>query len=144
MARLAIDGMKEVSEQLNRLDRGMRSAVKRIVMAGAKAEEKTMAQQTQTAGHVRTGAMMGSVGSGQYHETLGGGEINVYPQGADGKGTSNALKAYVINYGRGKKSKKMGDKFITGKRPMSEAETAVGEAMRGEAEIAFREMGLTE
>lgn len=37
--------------------------------------------------------------------------VSVYPQGEDGRGVSNALKAYVAHYGKGKKIKS-GDKFV--------------------------------
>lgn len=146
MARLEVNGLDGMLTKMQKLSggKGMRDAIKDIVMAGAKAEDRVMRSQTEAAKHVKTGAMVGGIAKGEYREWIGGGFITVYPQGEDGKGVSNVMKAFVINYGRGKKTKKMGDKFITGKSAIDEAENAVGEAMRGEAEIAFKKMGITD
>lgn len=150
MARLEIDGMDDMLANLRKLGSGIRPAVKRIVTAGADAETGVMSGQIQTAKHVMTGQMRDAVGLGNYKETLGGGEVAVYPKGEDSKGISNAKKAFVINYGlggnptrKGKKNK-TGDKFITGKRPEREASETVTAAMDAEAEKVFREMGITE
>lgn len=150
MARLEIDGMDDMLANLRKLGSGIRPAVKQIVTAGAKAETGVMSGQIEVAKHVVTGTMAGAVDLGRYKETLGGGEIDVYPQGEDSRGVSNAKKAFVINYGlggnptrRGKKNK-TGDKFITGKKHEREAEEAVTAAMEAEAEKAFQEMGITE
>ena len=57
---------------------------------------------------------MANVRPGIYHEDLNSGWVEVYPQGEDSRGVSNAKKAFVINYGYGKRrTKKTGDKFIT-------------------------------
>lgn len=143
MARMEIDGMDDITGQLTKLQgNGIRTAVKRIVMAGAEADAREMEKLTRQAGHIRTGSMVGNIRAGTYHESLDGGEVNVYPQGNDARGTSNAMKAFVINYGRGKrKSKKMGDKYITG--AFATTEKIVGTAMAEEAEKVFREMGVT-
>ena len=113
MARLDIAGFGSVEMELNRLlDR---SQVRRIVEAGAAAAAEDMISLTVKAGHVRTGQMLGSIGCGPYKESLGGGSMSVYPQGRDARGTPNAVKMYVTNFGRGgvRRKRKMGDKFIT-------------------------------
>lgn len=134
-----------VLDKLSRLEAGMRrEGIRRIVMAGADAEIAEMSERTQSAHHVRTGQMMQKIGSGSYHEEFGGGSINVYPQGTDSRGVSNAMKAFVINYGIGGnptrkgKANRTGDKFITGK--LRQAKEKVQKAMAEEAEAVFNEM----
>lgn len=118
-----------------------RETVRSIVEAGANAAAKRMQDNIRLRGHVRTGDMLEGTGPGPYREWLGGGAVDVYPQGNDRYGTRNATKAYVINYGRGgtrKKSSKMGDKFITGDE--KKAEEAVYQAMQAEADRLAEEM----
>lgn len=138
MARMEIDGFSQLNEQFEKmLNRGN---VRRIVEAGARKDAEEWRRNITAAGHVRTGSMLANVRPAQYHEFLGGGEMSVYPQGDDGKGVGNALKAFVINYGRKKKRRtaRMGDKFITGKLAQSEA--AVQAAMQAEGDRILDEI----
>lgn len=97
--------------KLDKLDREGR---KRMVMAAAEELTREMQKDIGTYHHVRTGSMQQSVRPGIYHEDLDMCWVEVYPQGEDGRGVSNAKKAFVINYGYGKRrTKKTGDKFIT-------------------------------
>ena len=83
--------------------------------------------------------MVESVKPGAYHETLEGGWMEVYPQGEDPRGVSNAKKAFVINYGYGgRKTKKTGDKFLTGQK--KRLEVAAAEAMQKENEEILKEI----
>ena len=82
-----------------------------------------------------TGSMLENTGAGEYVPFLGGGRRDVYSMGYDSRGTRNALKAYVLNYGRGKSLR--GDRFITGKK--KETEEAVQQAMAQEASAALKE-----
>lgn len=132
---MTVDGFDAIDAQLSKLGR---PAIRRIVEAGARADEDEWRANIRQAGHIRTGDMLGSVGAAEYHEFLGGGEMNVYPQGNDRKGGANAMKAYVINYGRGRRSGKMGDKFITGKLPQTEER--VHEAMQAESDRILMEI----
>lgn len=135
MARMTIDpgGLDQVEASF---DVNTRAAIRSIVEAGAKAAATTMQQAIKDANHVRTGSMRDSVRATEYRETLGGGQMSVYPQGTDSKGVSNTIKAYVINYGRGKRKRgsRMGDKFITSREQESKAEAAVAAAMQAEAD----------
>lgn len=142
MASAKVTGITDVELQLNKLcDRSM---IKKIVMAGADAAIVEYKRQIQQAHHVRTGEMLESVGPGKYKESLGGGEVSVYPQGYDHKGVANAVKAYVINYGRGKPDgkrkrshkRKMGDKFITKNQSKIEAVTLAAMAAEQDRLIA--------
>ncbi len=137
MARMTIDGFDAIEAQLGKLmDRGN---VRRIVEAGARKDVEEMRASITAAGHVRTGSMLRAVRPAQYHETLGGGSVSVYPQGDDGKGAGNALKAFVINYGRGgRRSRRMGDRFIT--RQMPQTEAVVQRAMQEESDRILDEI----
>lgn len=111
MAKLDYSGGEGFEANLDKLDREGR---KRIVMAGAKECTKDMQKAIGTYHHVRTGNMMANVRPGIYHEDIDEAWVEVYPQGEDSRGVNNAKKAFVINYGYGKRrTKKTGDKFIT-------------------------------
>lgn len=133
MAQMEIDydGFDRIEASLEGMGR---NGVRRIVEAGATAAADEMRRAITEAHHVRTGDMLSSVRAGEYHETLGGGYMAVYPQGEDRHGISNTVKAFVINYGRGrrKKGSRMGDRFITDKEDKTEA--IVLAAMQAEAE----------
>lgn len=132
MATVKVNGVELLERQLNRMGRPM---IRQIVEAGAKAAEKRMAENVRLRRHVRTGDMLESIGENEYREFLGGGSVDVYPQGDDRKGVRNATKAYVINYGRGgvkRNGGKMGDKFITGSE--KQTEEAVYQAMQAESD----------
>lgn len=141
MARVSVNGFELVEDQLSRMGRPM---IRRIVEAGAHAAETRMAENTKARRHVRTGDMLESIGENEYRETLGGGSVDVYPQGDDRKGVRNATKAYVINYGRGRKitkrktANRTGDKFITGDE--AKTEQAVVGAMQAESDRLIAEI----
>lgn len=136
MARIDVAGFDAVERQLSRtLTRDMK---RKVVEAGAAAAVRVMRERTRQAGHVRTGDMLESIAPSEYRDTLEGGEMVVYPQGTDRKGVANAMKAYVINYGRGKKTRRMGDKFITGN--MRQVEAAIEAAMDAETERLLSEI----
>ena len=138
MARLEFDGFDGLEAQLAEMDRNM---IKGIVMAGADACTKEMQNMIGAYRHVRTGSMQQHVAPAQYHESLNSGWVDVYPQGTDDRGVSNALKAFVINYGIGKNptrrsggkvTNKTGYKFITGNQ--KRMEQGVFTAMQAESD----------
>ena len=146
MARFNVNGAELLEQQIGRLDRQM---ILSIVEAGAKAAEKRMQENIRLRGHVRTGDMLDSVGDNGIREFLDGASTEVYPQGDDRNGSRNATKAYVINYGKGrrptgkrpKRSPKRnltGDKFITGDE--AKAEVIVYEAMQAESDRLIAEI----
>lgn len=141
MARMSVNGFELIEGQLNRMGRPM---IRQIVEAGAKAAERRMAENTEKHRHVRTGDMMAAIGDNGIREYMGGASTEVYPQGDDRNGVRNATKAYVINYGKGrkitkrKKANKTGDKFITGDE--SKAEEIVVQAMQAESDRLIAEI----
>ena len=129
--KLIVDGIEGLEGQLEQLM--SRENSRRIVEAGSAAAVRVLQEKTGEKGHIVTGEMQAAFAPGRYHEDIGQCWQDVYPQGNDSRGIDNAKKAYVINYGYGKrKTKKTGDKFITGSKKT--LEEAVGAAMRAEAE----------
>ena len=129
--KMSVSGIEGFEADLEKL--GGRDAARRIVQAGADAAVKKLQERTDAAHHVMTGEMLQAFAPGKYHEDIDVCWMDVYPQGYDSRGVDNAKKAFVINYGYGRRrTKKTGDKFITGRKP--ELEEAVGAAMAAEAE----------
>lgn len=127
MARMRVSGAElELKENLSR------DMIRRMVDAGGKVADDRMKAATRAHMHVRTGDMLEAIKPTPYREWFGGGATEVYPQGDDRKGVRNATKAYVINYGRGRRKRngKMGDKFITNDEKATEE--AVRQAMEAE------------
>ena len=135
--KLDVGDIEGLEAQLDRL--GGREGARRIVDAGCMAAIEQLKRKTAAKGHIVTGSMQESFAKGIYHETIDRCWQDVYPQGTDPRGVDNAKKAFIINYGRGnKRTKKTGDKFITGADKTME--DAVCEAMRAEAERIKNEM----
>ena len=121
-------GLDLCSEQLGKLGRPM---IRQIVEAGAATAGSRQQSRIMNL-HYKNGDMMASVQNGQYREDLDGGSIDVYPQGIDRRGVSNAMKAFVINYGRGgRHGPHSGDKFLTGD---TGAEGVIQAAMQAESD----------
>lgn len=136
MAKFSYSGTEEMEQRLAEMDRGM---IRGIVMAGAEACTKEMQNLIGAYHHVKTGSMQQNVRPGQYHEDMNSGWVDVYPQGSDARGVSNAKKAFVINYGYGKRrTKKTGDKFITGNQ--KRMEQGVFTAMQAESDRRIAEI----
>ena len=130
MAKLTYDEGTGFDANLDKLGR---EGIKAIVMAGAEGCAKEMQGGIRQSRHVRTGSMMQTVRPGNYHEDPEASWCEVYPQGSDARGVSNAKKAFVINYGYGKRrTDKTGDKFITGNKKKYEA--SVAKAMQDESD----------
>ena len=136
MAKFEYSGTEGIEAQLQAMDRDM---IKGIVMAGAEACVKEMQEMIGQYRHVKTGSMQKSVAPAKYHEDYGSGWVDVYPQGSDSRGVSNAMKAFVINYGYGgRRTKKTGDKYITGNK--KRMEQGVFTAMQAESDRRIAEI----
>lgn len=139
MASMRVNGFELLEGQFEKMGRPM---IKSIVSAGSSAAEKRMRERGENAGHGSpgksrraTGEMLAAIGRTEYREFLGGGAQDVYPLETDRKGVRNAMKAYVLNYGRGRRLK--GDKFITGD---DGAEGIVTQAMQAESDRLCEEL----
>ena len=143
MAKCEYSGAEEFVSKLDKLTR--RETIRRIVMAGAEACVEKTRDAIDHYRHVgETGSMKSNVRPGDYHEDLGSGYVYVYPQGEDPRGISNAVKAFVINYGRGGNptrrgtKNKTGDKFITGQK--ASMQEVVSAAMQAESDRIIQEV----
>ena len=135
MARFEYSAGEGFDGKLDRLDRG---AIREIVMAGAEKCSRDMQGVIGAYRHVRTGSMKENVRPGIYHEDLNSGWVEVYPQGVDGRGVSNAKKAFVIDRGYGaRRTKKTGDKFIT--KNKKQFQTDVTRAMQDRSDRLIAE-----
>lgn len=133
MARFDSEGIEQIDAALAKLGR---PAARRIVMAAANASIGVL--QNASERHVVSGAMQKSISTGIYRETLDGGSVEVYPQGTDGRGVRNYLKARLIEEGRhGQKS----DKFFTGPAVVSKLNSVTEKAMQDEADRILAEAG---
>lgn len=149
MARMTVDGIGDIVDGLANLETTMRrSGTRRIIQAGADVVIAEEGANIQAYNHVTPdgGDMLRSVGATEYRETFDGGSIEVYPQGRDRNGVSNALKAFVIDSGRGSNptrrgtQNKTGDHFITGN--FNKAKEKAKDAMAAEASTVLQESGL--
>lgn len=123
--------MGDMDERLGKL--GSRESLRRILEAGTKRCIDQLQARTRERHHIVTGSMMESISGSRVHEDLGSVWQYVYPQGPDRNGKDNAVKAFVINYGRGgRKTRKTGDKFLTGKK--NDLQSVVSSAMAAEAD----------
>ena len=136
MAKLKYKGFEILQNRIAQLSR---TTIRRLVEAGANALIESTQESIREHHHIgETKTMITSVKAGKYHETLGGGWMDVYPQGTDPRGVSQSKKAFVINYGYGgRKTKKTGDKFITGQR--RKRASAINLAMEKENEKIIKE-----
>ena len=134
MARFEYSAGEDFDGKLDRLGR---TAIKNIVMAGAEQCVKDLQSVIGTYRHIRSDSMKDNVRPGVYHEDLNSGWVEVYPQGTDSRGVSNATKAFVIDRGigrnptirsGGKQKNKTGDKFIT--KNQKQFQTDVARAMQ--------------
>lgn len=144
MAKMEYGGFEQVEGNLDKLGR---TTIKRCVMAGAEACVEETQKNIVRYRHVVNDDMKDNVAPGLYHEDLNSGWVDVYPQGYDRRGVSNAKKAFVINYGLGsnptrrsggKKENRTGDKFITGN--IQTMRTVVSKAMQTENDRIIQEV----
>lgn len=137
MARMVeYDGLERIDGMLTRLSR---ESIRKVVMAGAEACVEETRKNVEKYRHIVHHNMLDSVAPGKYHEDLNSAWIEVYPQGYDGRGISNAKKAFVINYGYGgRKTAKTGDKFITGQK--TTMQEVVSKAMQAESNRIIQQL----
>ena len=136
MAKFTYDAGEGFDANLDRLGR---DGVMAIVMAGAEECARSLQDQITAYHHVKTGSMKDNVKPGIYHEDLNSGWVEVYPQGNDSRGVSNAKKAFIIDRGYGsRRTKKTGDKFITKNQKQFQSE--VSRAMQAASDRLVAEL----
>ncbi len=121
MAKLNTVGIDSMLTDLAIRGEKADSAMKRMLIAAADATKQEWKNAAGMHGHVRTGAMIGSIGYKQPKKIQGGDgyETAVYPQGTDADGTRNAEKAYILHYGTSRIS---GDHWVDEAEENAEAQ----------------------
>lgn len=99
MAKFIID--PEYSKTvLDKLDSAKQREIRRkMVQNGAKVLIKEMQKDVQARHHVVHGWLKDSIAAGPVYEDVDGTSIEVYPQGNDPRGVSNAMKLQIITSG---------------------------------------------
>ena len=101
MARFDTSGLDELIHDMTRMGQNSGPVAEAMVAAGAAVIEDAWKESAEAHGLRNTGDMIGSIGSPDGTLNLGGVLArDVYPQGKDRKGTRNAEKAFVLNYGK--------------------------------------------
>lgn len=95
--RLDTEGIEGLAEWLLK-QADIKDGLTQMLDAGAKEVQKCWREEAEARGHRDTGAMIASIGYKGVNVTNTGGYVEVYPRGTD-KGTRNAEKAFILNYG---------------------------------------------
>lgn len=129
MARFEIEdaGFEKLLKTLNQAAGD--AAAERMLEAGAVPLQKSLQDTIEAEGHVQSGDLRDSIAP----DPVIGRSVEVGPHGYDGKGTANALKLHVIEYGRSRQPAQPLMKKATRK-----AEDKVKQAMQEAFEEAIK------
>ena len=100
MARFNTSGLDDLISQMQQLGQNEGPVADEMVTAAVEVIREEWRKSASDHGHHDTGAMIASIGLGP--GPIRAGNIvyrDVYPQGSDSKGTRNAEKAFILNYG---------------------------------------------
>lgn len=132
-----IDGFEEKFRQVAVSDR--REMMEKILNAGADVYIESWKGSIEAHGHVRSRSMLENMGK-VINDTAT--SVDVFPQGEDDHGVRNALKAYVIHYGKGgKKTAHTGDKFV--REAEKNAKDRADAAMQAALDDYLEKKGMT-
>lgn len=101
MARMRVEGMDAVIEDMIRMGQQVGPVADKMLMAGAEVAKEAWKHSIQKHDLIDKHDMIKSVGFPRQPKTVNDvRSIDVYPQGKDRKGIRNAEKAFVLHYGR--------------------------------------------
>ena len=101
MARFDTTGLDDIISQMQQLKEDEGPVAEEMVNAAVEEIKFQWQLSAGMHGHVRTGAMIESIGIGPGPVRAGSLLYrDVYPHGSDAKGVRNAEKAFILNYGR--------------------------------------------
>ena len=100
MAKFELTGLGDIEKMLLNRETTVTAAVPDMIQAGADELIKAEQEEMERLKLVDTGDMKKSVKATKLRKTDSGGFVEVYPQGKDRKGVSNATKAFVAQYGK--------------------------------------------
>lgn len=108
MAKMTVVGIDKLADDLKKMGEFENEGlIDKMLDAGAEKTIEEWKTEIVKQNHVKTGDMRDSVGVSK--KTKKGPKREIYPQGKDRKGSSNAQKAYILHYG---KSTKKGTRFV--------------------------------
>lgn len=125
MAQFEVKGLAEISRLLVERDAATEKAVPAMLEAGAAVLVEAEKSEIERMKLVDTGDMRNSVKATKVKQSRGGKYIDVYPQGKDRKGVSNAQKGFIAQYGT---SRRAARPWLTSAKAKSEGK--VNEAMQ--------------
>lgn len=100
MARMDTDGLDDMIREMQRMGQDTGEVADVMVTAAVQEISAAWKESAEAHGLIDTGAMLESIGYPDPPVHSGTGTYrDVYPQGKDRKGTRNAEKAFVLNYG---------------------------------------------
>lgn len=100
MAKITLDGLDDVIDRLTKLGASADGIADKMLNAGGyAAKEKLQDVLEGSHRHILTGSMHDETGYTNPKTVGSARQTTVYPRGKDKKGTSNALKGFVLNYG---------------------------------------------
>ena len=102
MARFDTTGLDELIADMRRLGQDSGPVAEEMLEAAAEVVKESWKESARDHGHVDTGAMISSI---DYPVKGNAGALyrDIYPQGKDAKGVSNAKKAFILHYGKSSK-----------------------------------------
>lgn len=98
--RVDTSGLDEIIQQMKQMHEMSGKAARAMLTAGANEFQREWIRAAVRNKHVATGDMKDSVTSTPISDADGALETSIYPKGTDRKGVSNAVKAYVLHWGR--------------------------------------------
>lgn len=100
MARMETSGLDKLISDMQKLGEGSGKIARAMVSAAANEIRSAWQESIEKHGLIETGAMFESIGVSGPVKSMGTALYQeVYPIGKDSKGTRNAEKAFVLNYG---------------------------------------------
>lgn len=102
MATIHFKGMEEIEKAFMSQAAGAAEKMEKMLTASAEINVKAQKRSIETNRLIDTGSMRDSVRPTKIKKSPTGAIVYVYPQGKDEKGTRNAVKAFVKEYGTSK------------------------------------------
>lgn len=99
MAKFNVIGFGEVEKELLKRTKQARSAVPKMLEAGAKVLIRAQKATSREMGVYDTGQFHDSIKATKVKDKDGAKYVDVYPQGTDDKGVRNATKGFIAEYG---------------------------------------------
>ena len=101
MAQLLVTGIEVTIKDLQKMGDQAEEVARQMLHAAGEIVTWEWQKAIKAKGHIDTGDMMMSVKADKSAKKTGDGlAITVYPRGSDETGTNNALKAFVLHFGR--------------------------------------------